>query len=303
MSAVSGGEVEIGSSGDVTKQDYVGGTAAPFYLGQIMTLEEFDNTANTYAAMMNYEHRREMSTKTRRNASHTNTYYKYVCCRAGKKPIKKEKESSRPTRESYKCDCGYYVSGKHPMKQDMSGRDEDMIEIVGLCLEHTNGCTGCDKLMNDAIKSRRGRKYTDVALTHLRKEVKAGRYTTHNVKSWLVDQGMKDATLEEATNLRYRLIKDLPVKGWNFADANDTVDMAAMEDYLFNEDLAREITAGGQSSVDNLRIVHSGLRRQVKGYDSRITTDSERRFTATSWQTGRMRTRLRRDGIFTHIHR
>ena len=35
---------------------------------------------------------------------------------------------------------------------------------------------------------------------------------------------MKDATLEEATNLRYRLIKDLPVKGWNFADANDTVD-------------------------------------------------------------------------------
>ena len=65
--------------------------------------------------------------------------------------------------------------------------------------------------------------------------------------------------------------------------------MAALEDYLFNEDHAREITAGGQSSVDNLRIVHSGLRRQVNGYDSRITTDSERRFTATSWQTGRMR--------------
>jgi len=98
---VSGGEVANG--GDV-KQDYVGGTASPFYIGQIMTLEEFDNTANTYAAMMNYEHRREMSKKTRRNASHTNTYYKYVCCRAGKPPIKKEKEFSRPTRESYKRD-------------------------------------------------------------------------------------------------------------------------------------------------------------------------------------------------------
>ena len=310
VGAVSGGEVAgVPSGGEV--EDDVGGTGstaieAPFSVGDVLPLEEFHNSAYTYATLMNYEYRLATSTKTRTNAAYRNTYYRYVCCRAGKPPPKKIKQegtniNSRPTRTSLKTECGHYISGKHPMKQDMSGRDEDMIEIVGLCLEHTNGCTGCDKLYNDAIKSRRGRKYTDVALTHLRKEVKAGRYTTHDVKSWLVDQGMKDATLEEATNLRYRLIKDLPIKGWKFADSKDAVELGAMEDYLFNEDLAREITAGGQASVDNLRIVHSGLRRQVKGYDSRITTDSERRFTATSWQTGRMRTRLRRDGIFIFI--
>ena len=55
------------------------------------------------------------------------------------------------------------------------------------------------------------------------------------------------------------------------------------------------------SVIVDITLIHSGLRRQVKGYDSRITTDSERRFTATSWQTGRMRTRLRRDGIFIFI--
>ena len=300
--AVGGGEVAgVPSCGEV--EDNVPPIEVPFSVGDVLPLEEFHNSANTYATLMNYEHRLAKSNKTRTNASHSNTYYRYVCCQAGKPPPKKKGTNinKRPTRVSYKRDCGYYMCGKHPMKQDNSGRDVTMIEIVSLCLEHTNGCTGSDKLINDAIKSRRGRKYTDVALTHLRKEVKAGRYTTHDVKSWLVDQGMKDATLEEATNLRYRLIKDFPIKGWKFADSKDAVELGAMEDYLFNEDLAREITAGGQASVDNLRIVHNGLRQQVKGYDSRITTDSERRFTATSWQTGRMRTRLRRDGIFIFI--
>ncbi|KAL7523449.1 hypothetical protein ACHAXR_000185 [Thalassiosira sp. AJA248-18] len=68
--------------------------------------------------------------------------------------------------------------------------------------------------------------------------------------------------------------------------------MGEMKDFLFNGDLAAEISAGGQGSVDNLRIVHHGLRSEVKGYDSRTTTDSENRFSGTAWQTGRMCSQL-----------
>jgi len=175
-----------------------------------------------------------------------------------------------------------------------------VVEIVGIDLRHTNGCTGDNELVNKAIKKRRGRNYSDVGLNHLKIEVKAGRYTTHDVKSWLHDQGMKDATLREATNLRYRLMKDMPVKGYEF-DEEDSAGLGAMEDYLFNEDLAREVMAGAKESVDNLRIVHKGLKCQVKGYDYRITTDSENRFSGTVWMTGRMRARLRRYGIFLFL--
>ena len=74
-----------------------------------------------------------------------------------------------------------------------------------------------------------------------------------------------------------------------------------MQDYLFNEDLANEIKAGDLESVKNLQMLHSGLRCQVKGYDSRITTDSENRFSGTACQTGRMRSRLRRHGRFIFV--
>ena len=186
------------------------------------------------------------------------------------------------------------------MKADGSGRDKTVVQIVSVNLTHTNGCTGNNELVNKLIKKKSGRNYSDVALTHLRKEVKAGRYTTHDVKSWLIEQGMTDATLKEATNLRYRLLKDMPVKGCSF-DEEDSAELGVMVDYLFNEDLAREITAGGKDSEDNLCIVHKGLKQQVKGYDFRITTDSEKRFTGTAWQTGRMRARLRRYGTIIFL--
>ena len=186
------------------------------------------------------------------------------------------------------------------MKDDKSGRDTTKVEIVSFCFEHTNGCTGCDQLVNKAIRRRRGRNYSDIALAHLSKEVKAGRYSTHDVKSWLIEQGMKDATLEEATNLRYRILKDMPIKGWDYAEA-DKDSMAVMEDFLFNEDLAREIKAGGADSINNLKLFMGGMTNEVEGFDYRITTDSENRFTGTAWQTGRMRHRLKKYGAFIFL--
>ncbi|KAL7535175.1 hypothetical protein ACHAXR_006322 [Thalassiosira sp. AJA248-18] len=93
-------------------------------------------------------------------------------------------------------------------KDDLSGR-HPYVEICGLCLTHSNGCKGkgSDELINECICNCSGRKYSLMALGYLQiqKEVKSGRYTTDNVLSWLNDQGIADATLEEATNLRYRL--------------------------------------------------------------------------------------------------
>ena len=296
-----GGEVENSLDGGDVGSDMNSLDSARFYMGLKLTIEEYDNTAVAYANQMGYDIRREKSKSKAKNPEYNNIQYKYICSRGRKAPPKKEKESSRPTRVSLRVDCGYYSKANHPMKEDRSGRDMSVVVIVGLCLEHTNGCKGRDELINKAIRQRRGRKYTDVQLTHLRKEVKAGRYKTDDVKSWLVDQGMTDATLEEATNLRYRLLKDRPIKGWYAEDGDDSATLGAMQDYLFNEDLAREITAGGQQSVDNLRVTHSGLRQQVRGYDFRLTTDTEKRFSGTSWQTGRMRTRLRRNGVFIFL--
>ena len=65
---------------------------------------------------------------------------------------------------------------------------------------------------------------------------------------------------------------------------------------MHNEDLAKEIVAGGQDSIINLRTTHEGLKRQERGYDYRMTADDQNRFSGTAWQTGRMRARIRHSG-------
>ena len=56
-------------------------------------------------------------------------------------------------------------------------------------------------------------KFTDVALVHVNKEVKAGRYSTTDVQKWLYDYGYLDISLVDSKNLRYKIMKDLPFKG------------------------------------------------------------------------------------------
>lgn len=43
--------------------------------------------------------------------------------------------------------------------------------------------------------------YIAIAISHVKQEVNAGRYSTDNVKDWLIDEGFQDVSLEEATNL------------------------------------------------------------------------------------------------------
>jgi hypothetical protein len=92
------------------------------------------------------------------------------------------------------------------------------------------------------------------SIKSLREDVKAGQYGTDDVRSKLVDFGLPDVSIEEATNLRYRLMKDLPIKGWTGKDVNKgtQMEMRSMQDYLFNADIASEIKAGGRESIEKL---------------------------------------------------
>lgn len=74
-----------------------------------------------------------------------------------------------------------------------------------------------------------------------------------------------------------------------------------MQDNLFNKDLVKEVVAEGKDSMNNLQLVHKGLHVQVPGYDYRITTDSENRFSGASWQTGCMRSHLQQHGTFIFV--
>ena len=70
-----------------------------------------------------------------------------------------------------------------------------------------------------------------------------------------------------------------------------------IEDFLHSTDLSNEIIAGGIESINNIRTVHDILSKQVKGYDYCMSTDSQKQFSATAWQTGRICTRLIAKGI------
>jgi hypothetical protein len=148
------------------------------------------------------------------------------------------------------------------------------------------------------LLQRSGRKYPDVVLSSLREDVKAGWYGTDDVRSKLVDFGFPDVSIKEATNLRYRLMKDLPIKGWTGKDVNEEteMEMRSMQDYLFNADIASEIKAGGQEGIEKLQILFRGLQDVFPGFDFDIATDTQGRFTGTAWMSGRMRARLAKFG-------
>lgn len=115
----------------------------------------------------------------------------------------------------------------------------------------TNGNQDPDMIF--VLKKRGGRKYSEVVLSHLAREVKAGRYSTHDVKGWLIEMGYKDATLNEATNLRYRLLTGKPVKGWSKMDASNKQEIRIMCDFLFNDKLANQVTKDGKETVKRLK--------------------------------------------------
>ena len=129
--------------------------------------------------------------------------YRYTCPRSGTHMSQKKEEikGARPTRESLKIGCDWHISAAHERMPNDLRRNDESVRITSVSLEHTNGCNGGDdQEMIFALRKRAGRTYPEYALMHLRKEVKARRYGTDDVKSWLIQSGFLDATLEEAKN-------------------------------------------------------------------------------------------------------
>ena len=60
-----------------------------------------------------------------------------------------------------------------------------------------------------------------------------GRYSTDDVKSWIIDKGYTDAMITEAENIRYRLMKYLPIRGWDSSKSSKE-EMGGMQDFLLN---------------------------------------------------------------------
>jgi hypothetical protein len=203
-----------------------------------------------------------------------------------------------------KCDCKMVINASHPIVVDESnpkkkGWDTTTLVLKKLSLEHTDGCNGgADDDMNMLVLQRSGRKYPDHVLSSLRDDVKAGRYGTDDVRSKLMDFGLSDVSIKEATNLRYRLMKGLPIRGWESKDENEetNMEMRSMQDYLFNADIASEIKANGREGIEKLQILLNGLQAVSPGFDFDIATDTEGHFTGTAWMSGRMRASLAKFG-------
>jgi len=276
---------------------------APFKQNDVFPSHELFNQAVEDYCVSERMFPKPKTTKNKREKADDYISYRYTCPRSGNHKSQKKEgiKGARPTRDSLKTGCGWHINAARERMPNDASRNAESVRITSVSLEHTNGCNGGDdQEMVFALRKRAGRTYPQYALTHLRKEVKARRYGTDDVKSWLIQSGFLDATLEEATNLRYRLLNDESIKDWKPNEFSKE-EMGQWTDYLHNEDLAKEISAGSKDSIDNLLMLHRGLKEEVDGYDSRVTTDSEQRFSGTAWQTGRMRARLLRHGAMIFI--
>jgi len=267
--------------------------SSEFFVGQIISSEEeFDKAMQERMARTNERFTREASRSKRAGADYESILYR---CRRSRAKRRNKQNEHRPNQTSLKCNCAAMIRAAKVLSEDKKTRGPT-VEVVNVDLTHTNGCKGGeDTIINECMERRSGRKYDEHVLNHLRREVRSGRYKTSDVQSYLVDSGLKDVTRIEATNLRYRLLKDQPIRGWKY-DEQHAAEYGKQQDTLYNEDLAAEIEAGGSESLDNLMSLHRGLEQEEEGYDHRTATDSEGRFSGTAWRTGRMGGRLKKSG-------
>ena len=105
----------------------------------------------------------------------------------------------------------------------------------------------------------------------------------------------------QARNIRYRLVKGLPVGPKDALATPDSMESDLELDALFNDELARELEAGGRESVESLLRLHKELEKTRAGYKFDVSQDDLGRFTATCWMTGRQRVRAARDGILLFL--
>ena len=271
----------------------------PFKGQQFSSKQEMENTINSYLSANGYVCKYENGFIPDKKYPDY-LIYRWRCERAGK-PSKKGTGQRKCV--SLKCDCKFKISCVNPKDNSTNIRDCTKFQITGICLEHTGGCLGKDHDMNQAILKRQGRKYDTSVLDLIKSDVISGRYSTSDVQSKLIEVGCREVSLAEATNLRYRLKRGLPIKGWdpkndspNYVSDEEAAEMRTMENYLFNDDLAQELKAGGRDSVRKLDILHKGLKSTDEGYDYKMISNDEGRFTGTAWMTGRMRARLHKNG-------
>ena len=107
-----------------------------------------------------------MNTNKRANSEYAITYYRSWCALSN---TPKSNTTDIPRCHSLKFNCGWYIIAAQPMLDDSSRQHPTIAEIVGLALEHTNGCEGNNVDMNHAINKCAGRQYPDAALIFKRK--------------------------------------------------------------------------------------------------------------------------------------
>ena len=76
------------------------------------------------------------------------THFRCYCARSYARLSKDALNPHRPNRHLLKCDCNWYMDASHTMLVYRSGRDTFVVKMVGLCSDHTNGCTGENEEMN-----------------------------------------------------------------------------------------------------------------------------------------------------------
>lgn len=105
----------------------------------------------------------------------------------------------------------------------------------------------------------------------------------------------------QARNIRYRVLKGLPFGSKDANPPDDPVEADKQLDELFNDELAREVQAGGRESVDALVNLHVALQKSRPGYVYDVSSDDLGRFDATCWMTARQRVRAARDGVLLFL--
>lgn len=229
--------------------------------------------------------------------------------------VEEKQNNQRKSRKrvSLKCDCAFHVYA-HIMA-------DETCDIRKSVLKHTNGCVpsptfaaagerargfSLDSATIAALKVH----YIQVLIapgglilrfSGVKDDVVTMKLTYVQVLAKLRKKGFELET-RQARNIRYRLIKGLPVGQKDItAKTTESPDADVELDALFNDELAQEIEVGGAASVQNLIHLHLALKRTRPGYIYDVSKDDVGRFTATAWMTGRQRVRAARDGILLFL--
>ena len=267
-------------------------------VGDIATFTQLRETITTFAASNQFLTNVRQDTTPKYNGK---TRIRFACKAAGKQRSRKHDEVTekrRRNRDSLRTNCPWHITGYADVTPPLP---ESPITVTSMKLQH-NCKPSNEKVTELTQRSTSPGKIPMDILASMHALVRYG-VDTRRFRMFIIDNKLDLRTdAKSIANLKLlvgRSFKDDKINQCTVRSLQRPIESLCQQDEitsLFADLLNREIPESNR-----IRNALEVARHRIEGFDYRIRVGDDNELLSCTWQTGRMRARLRMYGQIVHL--